>query len=70
MHLIRYTQPAPPPGGGHFNSPRTVLDLYTPRFVRGVGRDKAGLCPICFEARERGGKNRAEWLSMKFSAFK
>lgn len=63
----------PPPGalpGGHFNAPRSAEDLYTPRFVRGIGRDKAGLCPICYESRERGGAGRADWLSMKFSAFK
>ncbi|KAI5116522.1 hypothetical protein M0805_000588 [Coniferiporia weirii] len=61
-----------PPGplpGGHFNPPRSAEDLYTPRFVRGVGRDKAGLCPICYESRARGGAGKAEWLSMKFSAF-
>ncbi|THH03405.1 hypothetical protein EW145_g6280 [Phellinidium pouzarii] len=60
--------PAPLPGG-HFNVPRSVEDLYTPRFVRGVGRDKAGLCPICYEPKARGGAGKAEWLSMKFSAF-
>ncbi|KAH8111607.1 hypothetical protein DFH11DRAFT_1512777 [Phellopilus nigrolimitatus] len=61
-----------PPGalpGGHFNAPRCAEDLYTPRFVRGVGRDKAGLCPICYESKARGGAGKAEWLSMKFSAF-
>ncbi|KAL5501155.1 hypothetical protein ACEPAH_9542 [Sanghuangporus vaninii] len=59
----------PPPSSGHFNLPRSAEDLYTPRFVRGVGRDKMGLCPICYESPERGGAGRAEWLSMKFSAF-
>ncbi|KAL5513955.1 hypothetical protein ACEPAG_2716 [Sanghuangporus baumii] len=59
----------PPPSSGHFNPPRSAEDLYTPRFVRGVGRDKMGLCPICYESPERGGAGRAEWLSMKFSAF-
>lgn len=61
---------APPPSGGHWNSPRSAEDLYTPRYVRGVGREKAGLCPICYESPERGGVGKAEWLSMKFSAFK
>ena len=60
----------PPPSTGHFNQPRNAEDLYTPRFVRGVGRDKMGLCPICYESPERGGVGKAEWLSMKFSAFK
>lgn len=65
----RLTPPGPLPGG-HFNAPRSVEDLYTPRFVRGIGRDKAGLCPICYESKERGGAGKADWLSMKFSAFK
>ncbi|TDL26719.1 hypothetical protein BD410DRAFT_715454, partial [Rickenella mellea] len=55
--------------GGIFNPARNLLDLYTPRFVKGIGRDKVGLCPICYESRERGGLGKTEWLSMKFSAF-
>lgn len=31
---------------GTFNKPRSVLDLYTPRFVKGVGVQKVGMCPI------------------------
>ncbi|PWY98301.1 hypothetical protein BCV70DRAFT_207935 [Testicularia cyperi] len=31
---------------GAFNKPRSILDLYTPRFVRGVGVTKEGMCPI------------------------
>ena len=34
--------------GGTYNESITPFDLYTPRWVRGVGRDKEGLCPICF----------------------
>jgi len=56
--------------GATFNEPRFPLDLYTPRFVKGTGREKVGLCPICVEPEERGGQNKRLWLSTKFSAFK
>lgn len=56
--------------GGAYNSPRSVFDLYTPRFVKGKGPGKLGLCPICIEPFERGGENKKNWLAMKFSAFK
>ncbi|KAF9650371.1 hypothetical protein BDM02DRAFT_3064302, partial [Thelephora ganbajun] len=55
--------------GATFNEPRFPLDLYTPRFVKGTGREKVGLCPICVESEERGGQNKKLWLSTKFSAF-
>lgn len=32
-----------------FNEPRTLLDLYTPRYTFGVGVNKQALCPICYE---------------------
>ncbi|KAH9939711.1 uncharacterized protein BXZ73DRAFT_43580 [Epithele typhae] len=51
------------------NSPRSTLDLYTPRFVKGKGPSKVGLCPICHESVKRGGEGKRQWLSMKFSAF-
>ncbi|KAI0328945.1 hypothetical protein GY45DRAFT_1305770 [Cubamyces sp. BRFM 1775] len=51
------------------NAPRDGLDLYTPRFVKGRGTSKVGLCPICHESVERGGEGKKLWLSMKFSAF-
>ncbi|KAI0349829.1 hypothetical protein OH77DRAFT_1490142 [Trametes cingulata] len=51
------------------NAPRDALDLYTPRFVKGRGTSKVGLCPICHESVERGGEGKKLWLSMKFSAF-
>ncbi|EIN04451.1 hypothetical protein PUNSTDRAFT_138494 [Punctularia strigosozonata HHB-11173 SS5] len=56
---------------GTFNPPKINgrLDLYTPRFVKGIGREKVGLCPICIESRRRGGEGRQDWLSMKFSAY-
>ena len=56
--------------GATFNEPRFPLDLYTPRFVKGTGREKVGLCPICVEPEDRGGQNKRLWLSTKFSAFK
>ncbi|TBU28817.1 hypothetical protein BD311DRAFT_788246 [Dichomitus squalens] len=51
------------------NEPRDVFDLYTPRFVKGRGTSKVGLCPICHEPVARGGEGKKLWLSMKFSAF-
>jgi len=56
--------------GGTYNAPRGPLDLYTPRFTKGVGRTKVGVCPICAEPKLRGGEGSVVWLSMKFSAFK
>ncbi|KAF9474504.1 hypothetical protein BDN70DRAFT_815591 [Pholiota conissans] len=55
--------------GGVYNPPRSVLDLYTPRFVKGKGIEKVGLCPICIEPFDRGGEKKKLWLAMKFSAF-
>ncbi|RPD72920.1 hypothetical protein L226DRAFT_524382 [Lentinus tigrinus ALCF2SS1-7] len=52
------------------NAPRDAFDLYTPRFVKGKGTTKVGLCPICHEKTVRGGEGKKLWLSMKFSAFK
>lgn len=49
--------------------PRGSLDLYTPRFVKGRGTEKVGMCPICVEPAERGGENKKLWFAMKFSAF-
>lgn len=56
--------------GGTYNPPRWPLDLYTPRFVKGKGAEKVGLCPICVEPPVRGGEGKKLWLAMKFSAFK
>lgn len=55
---------------GTYNEPRDGLDLYTPRFVKGCGATKVGVCPICIESPSRGGKGEVVWLSMKFSAYK
>ncbi|KJA22705.1 hypothetical protein HYPSUDRAFT_66920 [Hypholoma sublateritium FD-334 SS-4] len=59
-----------PHPGGIYNIPRGALDLYTPRFVKGKGVEKVGLCPICIEPPSRGGEKKKLWLAMKFSAFK
>ncbi|KAG5650849.1 hypothetical protein H0H81_010764 [Sphagnurus paluster] len=59
-----------PRPGGTYNPPRYPLDLYTPRFVRGIGASKRGLCPICIEPPARGGAGTKTWLAMKFSAYK
>ncbi|KAK2459855.1 hypothetical protein APHAL10511_008176 [Amanita phalloides] len=55
--------------GGIYNSPRSPFDLYTPRFVKGKGAEKVGLCPICIESPSRGGQDKVLWFAMKFSAF-
>ncbi|KAF9511189.1 hypothetical protein BS47DRAFT_1299252 [Hydnum rufescens UP504] len=52
-----------------FNSPNGPLDLYTPRFVRGSGGDKVGLCPICIEPVERGGRGLKMFAKTKVSAY-
>lgn len=59
-----------PHPGGIYNIPRGALDLYTPRFVKGKGVEKVGICPICIEPPSRGGEKKKLWLAMKFSAFK
>jgi hypothetical protein len=57
-------------GNAAYNPPRDAFDLYTPRFTKGIGRTKVGVCPICAESAKRGGVGKILWLSMKFSAFK
>ncbi|KAJ3552724.1 hypothetical protein NM688_g4001 [Phlebia brevispora] len=52
--------------GASYNAPRSQSDLYTPRFVKGRGASKVGLCPICVEPCTRGGEGKNLWLSMKF----
>lgn len=66
-----YRRPAlPHMPAATWNAPRSPSDLYTPRFVRGRGRDKVGLCSICCEHVDRGGESKRVWLAMKVSAFK
>ncbi|KAK0525988.1 hypothetical protein OC835_005439, partial [Tilletia horrida] len=40
------------PRRASFQEPASLLNLYTPRFVRGQGMTKEGLCPICWETGE------------------
>ncbi|KIP01999.1 hypothetical protein PHLGIDRAFT_122849 [Phlebiopsis gigantea 11061_1 CR5-6] len=56
--------------GATSNAPRSQYDLYTPRWVKGRGPTKVGMCPVCAEPPARGGEGSRVWLSMKFSAFK
>ncbi|KAJ2848745.1 hypothetical protein IWW36_003108 [Coemansia brasiliensis] len=42
---------------------RAFDDMYTPRWIRGIGREKEGLCPVCFE------KGTLNWRRMKCSAY-
>lgn len=58
-----------PPSGFIVNEPRSPYDLYTPRFTKGVGINKVGLCPLCFEPKCRGGNGSIEWFAMKVSAY-
>ncbi|KAG0142740.1 hypothetical protein CROQUDRAFT_135389 [Cronartium quercuum f. sp. fusiforme G11] len=58
------------PLNSHYNIPaHGHLDLYTPRFVKGVGNEKVGLCCICSETKERGGEDLNLWLKMKVSSY-
>lgn len=58
-----------PPSRLAFNAPSSALDLYTPRYVRGTGGDKVGLCPICVEPIERGGEGTKMFAKTKVSAY-
>ncbi|KAJ1998331.1 hypothetical protein H4R26_005500, partial [Coemansia thaxteri] len=31
------------------NMIRSADDMYTPRWIRGIGRSKEGLCPVCYD---------------------
>ncbi|KAJ2737332.1 hypothetical protein IW152_000056 [Coemansia sp. BCRC 34962] len=38
-------------------------DMYTPRWMRGIGKSKEGLCPVCFSS------GKQNWKRMKCSAY-
>ncbi|WAR58055.1 hypothetical protein PtB15_5B287 [Puccinia triticina] len=58
------------PPNSNFNTPaHGYLDLYTPRYVKGVGAEKLGLCCICAEPKDRGGRDTELWLKMKVSSY-
>ncbi|EGG08581.1 uncharacterized protein MELLADRAFT_77369 [Melampsora larici-populina 98AG31] len=61
--------PKEPPNGVYNSPAHGHLDLYTPRFVKGVGSEKVGLCCICAEPRQRGGEDLQLWLKMKVSSY-
>ncbi|KAJ2872820.1 hypothetical protein GGH93_003719 [Coemansia aciculifera] len=42
---------------------RSPDDMYTPRWMRGIGKSKEGLCPVCYESGEQN------WKRMKCSAY-
>ncbi|CAE6449962.1 unnamed protein product, partial [Rhizoctonia solani] len=47
------------------SNPATHFNLYSPRFVRGSGSRKLGVCPICVEPVWRGGAGRVLLLNTK-----
>ncbi|KAI9294392.1 hypothetical protein K502DRAFT_292355, partial [Neoconidiobolus thromboides FSU 785] len=49
------------PPAPYQQSPRFPGDEYTPRWVRGVGKSKEGLCPHC--------NDKEVWLKIKISAY-
>ncbi|KAF8699636.1 hypothetical protein RHS03_07066, partial [Rhizoctonia solani] len=51
-----------PNSTAHFN-------LYNPRFVRGSGNGKLGVCPICAEPVWRGGAGKVVLLNTKISQY-
>ncbi|KAJ2793370.1 hypothetical protein H4R20_006556, partial [Coemansia guatemalensis] len=42
---------------------RAPDDMYTPRWIRGIGKEKEGLCPVCFS------NGTLKWRRMKCSAY-
>lgn len=63
MHLMAL------PPGATWNKECDPLNLYTPRFIKNSGNDKAGACPICVESVARGGSNELVWLKLKNSSY-
>lgn len=52
-----------------WNSPRGPDDLYSPRWQRGIGPKKEGLCPLCDPIRDVSVSIRNMWLKTKTSRF-
>lgn len=48
---------------GVWKKPESLLDLYSARWMRGVGRGKEALCPVCFE------EGRTLYLKSKTSQY-
>lgn len=53
-----------PPPESKWNKVSDPLNLYWPRFIKGVGDEKCGLCPICAEPPERGGDGEQKWFKV------
>ena len=53
-----------PPPDATWNKVGDPLNLYWPRFIKGSGDDKCGLCPICAEPPERGGDGEQKWFKV------
>lgn len=45
------------------------LNLFAPRFVRGVKSERESLCPICVESVERGGEGEMKWMRVSICFF-
>ncbi|GAA5980281.1 hypothetical protein JCM10908_001597 [Rhodotorula pacifica] len=58
-----------PPPEASWNKVGDPLSLYWPRFVKGTGDEKCGLCPICAEPPERGGDGDQKWFKLKNSSY-
>ncbi|GAA5866139.1 hypothetical protein JCM3774_004095 [Rhodotorula dairenensis] len=58
-----------PPPDANWNKIGDPLNLYWPRFVKGSGDEKCGLCPICAEPPERGGDGDQRWFKLKNSSY-
>lgn len=48
---------------GIWKEPEDLLDLYSARWMRGVGRDKEAMCPVCYE------EGRVRFLKSKTSQY-
>lgn len=58
-----------PPADAKWNKACDPFNLYAPKFVKGLGDEKMGLCPICVEGVERGGEGGERWLKVCFVSF-
>lgn len=58
-----------PPADAKWNKACDPFNLYAPKFVKGLGDEKMGLCPICVEGVERGGEGGERWLKLKNSSY-
>ncbi|ORY73457.1 hypothetical protein BCR35DRAFT_307218, partial [Leucosporidium creatinivorum] len=58
-----------PPNDTTWNKASDPFNLYAPRFVKGSGADKCGMCPVCIEPVARGGFGEEKWLKLKNSSF-